>query len=312
MEAPNESEDVTIDLIGNIVDDFDITAYGFSDTEADFNLFTGEILNRVQSDFDAVPLASSSSINFEIGDIGTAPSSDSEYYFVQIGTYEGYDSASDLTNGNGILSTGTAGQALVGLARNSIGESNPFNRPQEELNNNAISSVFTNHIDSILDPETNYTQVNGLSQEEAVVNAIANTLSHEIGHTLNLEHVYNEESVTPNSLPPIMGTGALDFSTFSDFLSDQEFSTFAYGEVEPDTSESVIEAHSLLIRIGEDVPLEAFPADAPTVNNVALLQGAIEGTTASVPFEFSPGMGLFLVGGTWGFATLRKKSRLTK
>ena len=55
--------------------------------------------------------------------------------------------------------------------------------------------------------------------------------------------------------------------------------------------------------------------NAPTLNNVAQLVGAVgtrDVTSASVPFEFSPGMGLLLIGGTWGVATLRQQSRFGK
>ena len=41
-------------------------------------------------------------------------------------------------------------------------------------------------------------------------NALAGTISHEIGHALSLTHMNAAGAVTPTGLPPIMGTGAID------------------------------------------------------------------------------------------------------
>ena len=308
----NEPEqENTTDNLQITVGTFDVTQYGF--TDSDFDTITTSVLEKVESHYLDIPTVGENpnspipdgkklDIDFEIGTIFTEPTNnDSDYYFVQIGDYISENNE----NINGI-STGTLGIAAKSGARDENGNA-PFG------NGLAVGSVFTDHISNLVDP-------NNPNLAETT-NAIAGTLSHEIGHALSLEHVYKEGAVTPNNVPPILGTGAFDLPSI-DRLGNRAFSFSASGQPaadEPETNElqPVIDG---LMGHGDELgdpfaPVADVPQNAPTLNNVAQLVGAVgtrDVTSASVPFEFSPGMGLLLIGGTWGVATLRQQSRFGK
>jgi hypothetical protein len=154
-------------------------------------------------------------------------------------------------------------------------------------------------------------------------NAIAGTLSHEIGHTLSLLHINKTNIETPNGLPPIMGTGAIDLPN-QDRIGEREFSLRGFNaqadEEEPDVLKSITDFYGLSVVDGDEAEGTNFDnlfpiADAEQfhvqqlVNAIGLRDAPI---STSVPFEFSPTMGLFLVGGTWGFASLGKKMKMQK
>lgn len=298
----------TSDAFGIQVGDFDVTQYGFSTSQ--FSTVTNAILTEVKSHYQDIPDVTENSsspfaagkqldIDFVIGNIGTVPSNDSEYYFMQIGSF-----SSDPQNVLG-GSTGTLGVAAFEGARTKTGQSNKFGLSKASA---ATGSIFTNRISTITNSWT----------LDKTVNAISGTLSHEIGHALSLEHLYKEQSVTPTGAPPIMGTGALDLPN-NDRLVDREFAFSGRGaapsgtdHIQVDTQFGTLEA---ALDTAQDpfAPVQAIPVGAPILNDIAQLGTAVgleDGAAASVPFEFSPSMGLFLVGGTWGFASLRKRAKI--
>lgn len=316
LDFNGTSQANTSDVFDIQVGDFDVTDYGFATSQ--FNTVTNAVLSKVKSHYQNIPDVSENAlspfaagkqlnIDFVIGNLGTAPSNgDSEYYFMQIG-----DFAADPGNVLG-GSTGVLGLAAYEAARTNTGQSNKFNFSQTELKNFALGSIFSNRISNL--------GVSGLKSGdlEKTVNAISGTLSHEIGHTLSLEHIYKEQSVTPTGAPPIMGTGALDLPN-SDRVKDREFAFTGRGEVsgggdhiQVDTQFGTLEG---ALDIAQDpfAPVQAIPVGAPTINEIAQLGTAVGlEDSASVPFEFSPTVGLVLVGSTFGFVSLRKKALSSK
>jgi hypothetical protein len=304
----------TSDAFDTTVTDFDVTDYGFDSSQ--YSTVTQAILDKVESDYQDIPDVKEDArspfaagkeldIDFQIGNIGTAPSNgDSEYYFMQIGDLA--------TDPNGFAPNGVLGIAALDGARDSSGTSDPYNFGQDNWKNYAVGSVYTNRINVLGGVGTNLTSGN----LDATVNAISGTLSHEIGHALSLEHMYKEDSVTPSGAPPIMGTGALDLPN-SDRIKDREFAFSGYGEagstdhIQFETELGTIEA-ALDMAQNPFAPVQAIPSGAPVLNHVSQLGGSIglRDGAASVPFEFSPTMGLFLVGSTWGFASFRKRAAI--
>jgi hypothetical protein len=305
----------TSDIFGTTVSDFDVTDYGFNSSQ--YSTVTSAILDKVKSDYQDIPdvkedarspfaAGKELNIDFQIGNIGTAPSNgDSEYYFMQIG-----DLATDPNN---VAPVGVLGIAALDGARNSSGSSDPFAIGQQNWKNFAVGSVYTNRVNALGGVSNKLTSGN----LDATVNAISGTLSHEIGHALSLEHMYKEQSVSPSGAAPIMGTGALDLPN-SDRIKDREFAYSGYGEagsptdhIEAETEFGTIEA-ALDMEQNPFAPVQAIPSGAPVLNHVSQLGGSIglQDGAASVPFEFSPTMGIFLVGSTWGFASLRKRATI--
>jgi hypothetical protein len=84
-----------------------------------------------------------------------------------------------------------------------------------------VSSVFTDNIQNL----GSLTPGNALGSGTLgfTVDAIAGTVSHEIGHAVSLRHIDKAGSATPTSFPPLMGTGAIDLPN-QDRISDREFS----------------------------------------------------------------------------------------
>lgn len=299
----------TSDIFGTEVTDFNINSYGFAPT--DFNLVTNSVLDKVESHFYNIPTESNYfgattspipdgkelDIDFEIGEINafTPSNRDSDYYFLQIGS-----AVSDEVT--------SLGQAALNAARNSSGSVIPFYQRQ------VIGSVFTDNIN----------KMGGLGDAlksgnlEATTNAIAGTLSHEIGHALSLNHVYKGQSETFGNVPPLLGTGALDLPN-KDRIIDRAFSFSAKtkGSGDEPQNNGVVrvvdgEPH---IDVARDpfAPLPSIPANAPTVNHVEQLVNAVglrDSVSVSVPWEFSPSV-VMIIGGM-GLISSRKKSRLSE
>ena len=308
LDFNDANQENTSDIFGTEVETFDVNSYGFAPT--DFNLVTNSILDKVESHFYDIPTESNYfgittspipdgrelDIDFEIGEINefTANNGDEDYYFVQIGS-----AVSDEVT--------SLGQAGLNTVRTSSGTVDPFG-----LQGEVVGSVFTDNIN----------RMGGLSNTlrsgnlEATTNAIAGTLSHEIGHALSLRHVYKGQSETFGNVPPLLGTGALDLPN-SDRIIDRAFSFSAKttGSGDEPQNNGVVrvfdpnEPH-IHIDVSRDpfAPLPSIPANAPTVNHVQQLVNAVglrDVTSVSVPWEFSP-IVVTIVGGM-GLVSLRKR-----
>lgn len=174
------------DLWGNETDDFNVASY--FDTSQTQDLIDA-IVAAVENDFYSTAYSFIASnqqldIDFMVATIGTDVSSiDSDNYAIQIGSVTSYGSSSY----NGTL----------GLACDSCVVS------QTVLAGSVVGSVFSNNILSGLYSVT----VDGWDFEE-IVNAIAGTLSHEIAHTLGLDHPTGTAANPGESAYGLMATGA--------------------------------------------------------------------------------------------------------
>jgi hypothetical protein len=309
LDFNDANQENTSDIFGTEVTDFNVNSYGFAPTE--FDLVTNSILDKVESHFYDIPTESNYfgattspipdgqelDIDFEIGEINafTPSDGDSDYYFVQIGS----------AVSNEVTSLGQAG---LNTARSSNGTVNSF------FQRRVVGSVFTDNIVNLRGLTPSNTLKTG--NLEATTNAIAGTLSHEIGHTLSLNHVYKGQSETFGNVPPLLGTGALDLPN-SDRINDRAFSFSAKTEGSRDEPQNngivrVVDGEPH-IDVARDpfAPLPNIPANAPTVNHVQQLVNAIGlRDSVSVPWEFSPSV-VAIVGGM-GLISSRKKSRLSK
>ena len=125
--------------------------------------------------------------NFEIGTVGNGPSNgDTEYYYIKIGTGL---SGSNATNQN------IYGAACLSCVRNSSGNGPNFGVQTGDI----VGAVWTDHIDNIA----------GLAADNSqLINLIAGTTSHEIGHTFSLQHTGAQAPNPGESAWGVMGSGA--------------------------------------------------------------------------------------------------------
>ncbi len=254
-----DSDDATsTDLFGNVVGEFDVTAYGF--TVGDFGTIVDAIMEEVDDDFfhELIGTVANSSeqdlaIDFVVGDVGTPYAGASEYYYVQIGT----GISGDHTNG-GIL-----GVAAASAVRDEDGTANIYS-----LDNGAIvASIFTDIIQGM----GGLTPSNALSSGnlEYTTHAITGTLSHEIAHTLSLSHIDKSGSTQPTAgASPLMGTGAIDLPN-QDRITDREFSLSGVDGQNDGAARNHVQ------QLVDAVGLHDAPNDPPTV--------ALQNTTTSFP-----------------------------
>jgi hypothetical protein len=204
IDFKEAAQGTTADMFGAQATSFDVTSYGFA--AGDYALVTSSIIAALEQDFrgivtssfnvlSPIPDGQELDIDFVIGDIGGGASNgDADFYYVQVGSS---------------VSASFLGQACLGCVRG-----NPFGGV-----GSVVASIFTDNINALGSVGAALTSGNLL----ATTNAITGTLSHEIGHTLDLEHCYKAGSVTDNGNAPLLGTGALDMPN-ADRLLDREFS----------------------------------------------------------------------------------------
>lgn len=175
----------TTDMWGVTTESESFASWGFSMSLAQLRTAT---LNAVIDDFhgfpslggDAsspLPVGKQLDIDFELSFGLTAPTSgDSEYYFVNIG---------NANPDNGFL-----GQACYGCVRGG---------GWSVANGTQVGSVLTDTIANLLALATNDTER---------LNLLVGTLTHEIGHTLLLDHPTGTQANPGASIYSVMSTGA--------------------------------------------------------------------------------------------------------
>ncbi len=194
------------DIFGSTTNAFESAPFGFSglnDTQIKQN-----VLQKVEDHFrqyptvglnpsSPLPVGQELDIDFVIGSIGNAPSNmDSEFFFLQIGTAVP-------------ANPGLFGQACLSCVRNAAGFG-----PNFGVSNGAVvGSVYTDAISSIA----------GLAADnDQLFNLIAGTASHEIGHSLSLEHAGAQAPNPGESAWGVMGSGATAMPS-SQRVLDREF-----------------------------------------------------------------------------------------
>ena len=210
-------------FFGGTFTPFDVTGFGFAASE--YDTVTQAVLDTVRSHFYNIPTVSQDSrspmpdgkqldINFVIGDLGQPPSiGATEYYNAVIGSNAaaggGILGVANLSsvrdaNGNGPNAVTSGGHAvsIFSDAINGLGGLSPAD----------LSSLPPGSILDVIGPGSSPIYNDALTSGNLTFtrNAIAGTISHEIGHSLSLTHMNLAGSVTPNGTAPIMGTGAID------------------------------------------------------------------------------------------------------
>ncbi|MEO1524431.1 MAG: dockerin type I domain-containing protein [Planctomycetota bacterium] len=214
LDFKEASQPDTVDDLGNIVSDFDVVSFGFN--AADFDTLADSILRRVHDDFfdelvgtPAGPVGSELALDFVIGDIGTVPAGLTEYYYIHIGT--------ELSALN---PTDTLGAAVFSGVRDASGVG-----PAATVEvGDVVGSVFTDKFNgfTFVTPPDAFTG----GRFTQTTNAIASTISQQIGRTLSLVFVDDTDSVQPTpGVSPIMAT----FPPLPnmDLVTDREFSITA-------------------------------------------------------------------------------------
>lgn len=208
----------TTAITGDVVGAFDAAAFGFATTAAADQLIQS-IVTELNHDYHDIPTTGMNGlspipdgkmldIDFVTGVIGQPPPNGaSEYYYVQIGTAVSGPNAG----------SGTLGVAILNAVRNAAGAADPYGYGVGAI----VGSVFTNAIQAL----GGLTPSNALSSGNLAYStqAIEGTLAHEIGHALSLAHEQVAGAVTPNGLPTLMGTGAIDLPN-QYRIADREFS----------------------------------------------------------------------------------------
>lgn len=169
------SSNPSSDIYGATTGAFDETLYGF--TTMNYAAVINNVYLAITRDFLGysyanLPTGKELDIDFEIGSIGTGPTNgDTDYSYFQLG---------NVTSGESYF-----GHACLGCALTTSGY--------------VVGSIFTNNIARLAGLATNDAQL---------INLIAGTTSHEIGHALSLPHPSGPELNPGDSTYGLMGTGA--------------------------------------------------------------------------------------------------------
>lgn len=217
---------ITDPFFGGTMNPFDVTGFGFAANEVD--LVTNSVLDQVRQHFYSIPTVGADnrsampdgqqlSVDFVIGDLGSAPSNGAtEFYTTVIG-----ESPS--------AANGVAGIAFYANVRDTNGVGPNFGAVNGEHVANVYSDAINNlgglnPADIILPDEPAGTHIDYLQADGTpaladaltggnltfTTNALSGTISHEIGHTISLLHMNVAGAVTPSGATPLMATGAID------------------------------------------------------------------------------------------------------
>jgi hypothetical protein len=181
----------------------------FSPRVTTLNTYINAVLEGVIKDYTGYPTVGANAaspilvgkelnINFQLGSVFIAPSnSDPEYYFMKVGDPDPInDSGSPL------------GHACGGCVRNGMGTGPAI--PNAGL----VGSILTDKVSGVN---------GGFNDLIKQTNLLVGTISHEIGHTLGLDHAAKE--VNPGESDwTIMGTGAMD----SEMPNEERFKDRAF------------------------------------------------------------------------------------
>lgn len=244
LDFVDPGQSITDPFFGGTLAPFDVTGFGFAGS--DYDLVTNAVLDSVRTHYYGIPTVSQDNrspmpdgqeldISFVLGDVGSAPSiGATEYYYAAIGQ-------------NGAAPAGILGIAFGSAVRDAAG-----NGPAPGFASGDLTTViYSDAINGIggltpadvvnlpnLPPNWEY-DVPGAGGGSALAdaltsgnltftrNALAGTISHEIGHTLSLSHADVAGSVTPSGVAPIMGTGAIDMPAQAR-ITAREFSYSAF------------------------------------------------------------------------------------
>lgn len=160
-----------------------------------------------------LPNSMALNINFVNGTFGTAPTNgDPEFYFIKVGTgLAGPGPTPNATNPN------IFGAACLSCVRNAAGAGPNFG----VANGAIVGSIWTDHIASIVGLALNNMQI---------INLIAGTISHEIGHILSLAHLGAQAANPGASAWGVMGSGATGMPN-SQRVLQREFTYAKFGQL---------------------------------------------------------------------------------
>ena len=206
------------DIFGEQTGAADFSTFGFTgltDAEAELETFYAvgdHFLNYPSNSFDSSSLLPDGwelDLDFVTGAFGSAPSNaDSEYYYMKIG---------DGLSGAGATNPNIFGQACLACVRDASGIGPNFGLTSGAI----VGSIWTDHIDNF----------SFLAADDAeLINLIAGTISHEIGHTISLAHTGAKDANPGESLWGVMGSGATAMPVEQRVL-DREFTYAKFGEL---------------------------------------------------------------------------------
>lgn len=210
FNSPNQP--TTRSIGGNVVDTFDVVAFGFQEQERDF--VEERVYRRVVDQYFGIPTQSEDplspipsgrqlDLDIVVGDIGaSAPNGDADYFFIQVGSG---------VSGPHINGRGVAG---IGLVRDMDGSPHPsFGL------GGVFGAVFTDTV----------AEISGLVPADALTSgmisfvefALGDLIAHEIAHGLSLRHLdWLSTDVTLTGATPLMASGTENMP-FSEYITDR-------------------------------------------------------------------------------------------